>query len=137
VIDGFRELKLSQGPVKPVTPGSCYPSLGPKSSTSLRANLVEPSDVFTNPIEAQPVVNTEPMVLRTANFFDGLCSAKRHIYDETAVTVLDEKLTMHLAEGDAQLSGSGHTLMESTRDHEPPLQLRMTLPASNLSCCHR
>lgn len=56
--------------------------------------------------EAQPVSNTEPKALRIAQFFDGLCSAKRHIYDETATTVLGRRLANNIAEGDTQLSGS-------------------------------
>lgn len=55
--------------------------------------------------EADPVPNTDPMALRIANFFDGLCSARRHIYDVRAMAVLDARLTKKNAERDSQLSG--------------------------------
>jgi len=53
--------------------------------------------------EAMPVPNADPLALRTTNFFDGLCLAKRHINDDTAMAVLGDRLTNKIAEGNTQL----------------------------------
>lgn len=57
--------------------------------------------------EAEPVVSVNPSAFRLAQFFDELCEADHHIYLDTAVAVLEERLIKKVAENPTDFLQNG------------------------------
>jgi hypothetical protein len=62
--------------------------------------------------EAEPVPNTDPVALRLAKFFDILCALDHHVSGETALHVVEEKLTKLIKNGATE-----HQLVEKLEQY--------------------